>query len=372
MEIHGEPRSSESKCKNTGELKNNYKNSPYGITTGSAATAAALAALLAINNSKTPYVNIKSPFGILKIHINCSKKRNSNSGRACVMKMPYNDPDVTKNLKICADVKLTGDSKIEIKGGKGVGKVTKPGLQVPVGKYAINPVPRQMIKDNLKNALGKGKGAEVTIFVPDGEKIAKKTMNSRLGITGGISILGTTGIARPMSSKAYKESLACQIDVAVAEGYEDLIFVPGNIGERLALKILDAEKDQIIQMSNFVGYMLNKAEEKCVRKITLFGHAGKLIKIAAGIFNTKNSVADGRREIIAAYCGLLGMEKEVIGTIFESKTTEDMIDILDKENMTLNVFNEIGKAIKERCQEKYKIDFDVIIVRMDGRILNKP
>ena len=369
MEIHSTPRSNESKYKNTGE---NDKNSPYGITTGSAATAAALAALLAINDDEKHCLNIETPFGILKILVNYSKKLNSNSGRACVIKMPYNDPDVTKNLKVCADVRITENSSIKIKGGKGVGKVTKPGLQVPVGEYAINPVPRQMIAANLQKVLPKGKGAEVTIFVPQGEEIAKKTMNSRLGIVGGISILGTTGIARPMSSKAYKESLACQIDVAVAEGYKDLIFVPGNIGERLALESLDIDKDQIVQMSNFVGYMLEKAEEKGIHKITLFGHAGKLIKIAAGIFDTKNSIADGRREIIAAYCGLLGMDKRVIQAIFKSKTTEDMIDILDKENMTSDVFKLIGKSIKERCQEKYKIDFDVVIVRMNGRVLNKP
>jgi cobalt-precorrin-5B (C1)-methyltransferase len=286
--------------------------------------------------------------------------------------MPYNDPDVTKNLKICADVKITDSNKITVNGGKGVGVVTKPGLQVPVGNHAINPIPRQMIKSNLQKILPSEKGAEVTIFVPHGEEIAKKTMNSRLGITGGISILGTTGIARPMSSHAYKESLACQIDVAVAEGFEDLVFVPGNIGERIAKEILDVNEDQIVQMGNFVGFMLEKALEKGVSKITLLGHAGKIIKIAAGIFNTKNSVADGRREIIAAYCGLLGADKELIDEIFRSKTTEDMIDILDKENMTFDVFSKIGKAVKEKCHERAKIDFEVIIVRMDGTILNKP
>lgn len=368
MEIHSASLSNESEDRDTGE---DNKNSPYGITTGSAATAAAVAAVLTVNGNIISQIDIETPFGILKIDITYSRKINSNSGRACVVKMPYNDPDVTTNLKICADVRITENNEIKIKGGKGVGKVTKPGLQVPVGEYAINPVPRQMIKTNLQKVLPKGKGAEVTIFVPKGEEIAKRTMNSRLGITGGISILGTTGIARPMSSKAYKESLACQIDVAAAEGYNDLIFVPGNIGERLAVKILDAPKDKIVQMSNFVGYMLDKAEEKSISKITLFGHAGKLIKIAAGIFNTKNSVADGRREIIAAYCGLLGADKKLIQTIFKSKTTEDMITILDKENMTLPVFELISESIKERCQEKYNIDFDVIIVTMDGRILNK-
>jgi cobalt-precorrin-5B (C1)-methyltransferase len=369
MEIHSAHLIN--KSRDTGELMKNNENSSYGITTGSAATAAAVAALLTVNGNITSQIDIETPFGILKIDINCSRKISSNSGRACVIKMPYNDPDVTTNLKICADVKITEDNEIKIKGGEGVGKVTKPGLQIPVGEHAINPVPRQMIEINLQKVLPKGKGAEVIIFVPKGEEIAKRTMNSRLGITGGISILGTTGIARPMSSKAYKESLACQIDVAVAEGYEDLIFVPGNIGERLAVKILDAPKDKIVQMSNFVGYMLDKAEEKGISKIMLFGHAGKLIKIAAGIFNTKNSVADGRREIIAAYCGLLGADQKLIESIFKSKTTEDMITILDKENMTYSVFELIGKSIKEKCHEKYNIDFDIIIVTMNGRILNK-
>lgn len=372
MEVHSESFLGGSKNYNLGKLTEKKQNPPYGITTGSGAAAAALAAFLSLENKKIPAVTVDSPFGKLDIDVYCFKKLNSNSGRACIIKMPYNDPDVTKNLKICADVRINDFNKITVKGGKGVGVVTKPGLQVPVGKHSINPVPMQMIKSNLQKVLPDEKGAEVTIFVPRGEEIAKKTMNSRLGITGGISILGTTGIARPMSSNAYKKSLACQIDVAVAEEFKDLIFVPGNIGERIAKEILDVNEDQIVQMGNFVGFMLDKAQKKGVCKITLLGHAGKIVKIAAGIFNTKNSVADGRREIIAAYCGLSGADRQLIDQIFRSKTTEDMIDILDRENMTLDVFSRIGEAVKEKCQERVEIDFDVIIVRMDGRILNKP
>ncbi|MGZ7115912.1 MAG: cobalt-precorrin-5B (C(1))-methyltransferase CbiD [Methanobacterium sp.] len=357
---------------NSLELEEKKENLPYGITTGTAATAAALTAFFAIFKKEIPTVNIYSPFGKLGIHVHSFKKLNSNCGRACIIKMPYKDPDVTKNLKICADVKVIDSNELIIKGGKGVGMVTKPGLQVPVGGHAINPVPMQMIKSNLQKVLPEGKGAEVTIFVPQGEEIAKKTMNERLGIEGGISILGTTGIARPMSSSAYKESLSCQIDVAIAEGFKELVFVPGNIGEGIAKEILDVHDDQIIQMGNFVGFMLDKAHEKRVKRIILLGHAGKIIKIAAGIFNTKNSVADGRREVIAAYCGLVGADKEVINKVFKSKTTEDMVDILDKENLTFEVFNRIGKTVKEKCQERAGIDFDVIIVRMDGKILNKP
>ncbi|MGB9980045.1 cobalt-precorrin-5B (C(1))-methyltransferase CbiD [Methanobacterium sp.] len=368
MEIHSEPLNKEFKHENSGE----QNNSPYGITTGSAATAATLAAYMTLKKTKIPYVTIFSPFGKLDIHIHSFKKLNSNFGRACVVKMPYNDPDVTKNLKICSEVKINDSNEIIIKGGEGVGIITKPGLQVPVGQPAINPVPQKMIRSNLQKILPIGKGAEVTIFVPDGKEIAKKTMNPRLGINGGISILGTTGIARPMSSHAYKESLVCQIDVALAEGFNELIFVPGNIGERIAKEILEIEDDQIVQMGNFVGFMLDKAQEKGVKKVTMLGHAGKIIKIAAGIFDTKNSVADGRREIMAAHCGLLGADQNLIKEIYKSKTTEDMIDILDKGNMTLKIFNNIAEAVKEKCQERADIKFEVIIVKMDGTILNKP
>ncbi len=346
----------------------------YGITTGSAATAAALAALLSIKE-EVKLVKIKTPKGYLEIDVEHCEKLTENSGRASVIKRPYNDPDVTKNLEIFADVEIKNSHGVTIKGGEGIGTVTKPGLQIPAGEAAINPVPQDMIRSNIQNTLNEifpnVKGVFVTINVPQGREIAKRTMNPRLGIVNGISILGTTGIARSMSSKSYKESLKCQIDIALAQGYEDLIFVPGNIGEKLAKKVLNVDNDQIVQMSNFVGYMLSEASDADVKRITLFGHAGKLIKIAAGIFNTKHSVADGRREIITAHTALSGASNRLIKRIFESNTTEDMIDLLDEENLVYPVFNSIAKAIKDLCHEKYDIEFDVVIVRMDGTILNQ-
>ncbi len=213
-------------------------------------------------------------------------------------------------------------------------------------------------------------GAEVIISVPEGEEIAKKTLNPRLGILDGISILGTTGFARSMNLKSYKTSYKCQIDVAVAEGYNDLVFVPGNIGEGIAKRILKVEDDQVIQMGNFVGYMLNHAEKEGVKRITLLGHAGKIIKISAGIFNTKHSIADGRREIIAVHSALSGADKELIKEIFDSNTTEEMITLLEKYSLVQMVFNSIAERIKIICSERFKISFDVIIVNMDGRVLN--
>jgi cobalt-precorrin-5B (C1)-methyltransferase len=346
-----------------------FEGAQYGITTGSAAAAAALAALLSLKEHPNQ-VKIKTPLGELEIEVESSKKVTDTHGRASVIKRPYNDPDVTKNLKIVVDVHLKDEKGVNLKGGEGVGMVTKPGLQVPVGQPAINPVPQVMIKSNLKDAIPPDKGVEVIISIPGGAELAQKTLNPRMGVVGGISILGTTGIARSMNSESYKKSFKCQIDVAVAEGYRELVFVPGNIGERIARDILDVDEDQIIQMGNFVGYMLSEASQSGVQSIVLLGHAGKIIKLAAGIFNTKHSIADGRREIIAAHTALCGADKDVIGNIFESNTTEDMIDILNDKNMVKAVFNSIARSIKELCQERYDMKFNVVIARMDGTVLN--
>ena len=181
-----------------------------------------------------------------------------------------------------------------------------------------------MIQKNIENNLPRGKIAKVTISIPEGEKIAKKTMNPKLGIVGGISVLGTTGIARSMSSDAYKNSIVAQLDVAIASDISDLVFVPGNIGEKLALKQLNVSKAQIIQTGNFVGFMFEEAEKRGIKKFTFFGHLGKLVKITGGIFDTKHAVADGRREIMITHAALCGCDLEHIKRLYDSKTTEDM------------------------------------------------
>ena len=342
-----------------------------GITTGSCATAASVAALLLLTNQKTDIVTISAPNTELTVEIEDIKLIDEKTAKAVVKKPTYNDPDVTRGMDVVSEVTLTDKTgEVEITAGEGVGVVTKPGLQIPVGEFAINPVPRKMIKENVERYLPENRGAIVKIIIPEGKKIAPKTMNSRLGIVDGISILGTTGIARPMSSKAYTDSLRVQIDVALANGYDELLFVPGNIGTRIAKERLIIDDDAIIEMSNFVGYMLEEADKtKKVKSITLFGHAGKLIKIAAGIFNTKQSVADARREIMTAYAGLLGADTKTLNEIFECITTEDVIKILDRENMTIDVFELIADKIIELCNLKFDIEFHAIIVKMNGDIL---
>ena len=228
-----------------------------GVTTGTVATACSLAALEAILESPDiACVKVQTPKKTLDIIIDECKVVSSNKAYAVAHKSPYNDPDVTVNLDIVATVELFDRTDVEenvlITGGEGVGKITKPGLQIPVGEYAINPIPRKMIKENLGDKIPSDKIAKVTISIPEGAKIAKKTMNPKLGIVGGISVLGTTGIARSMSSEAYKNSIVKQLDVAIASDIKNLVFVPGNIGEKLALKQLNITKEQIVQTGNYV------------------------------------------------------------------------------------------------------------------------
>lgn len=346
-----------------------------GVTTGTVATACSLAALDAIlEGPDIACVKVETPKKTLDIIIDECKLLSLNKAQATAHKNPYNDPDVTVNLDIISTVELLDktdeQSDIIITGGVGVGKITKPGLQIPVGDYAINPGPRKMIVKNLCDKIPEGKVAKVTISIPEGVEIARKTMNPKLGIVGGISVLGTTGIARSMSSDAYKNSIVTQIDVAIASGIEDLVFVPGNIGEKLAIKDLGIGKEQIIQTGNFVGFMFEEAEKRGVRKFTYFGHMGKLIKVAGGIFDTKHAVADGRREIMVTHAALCGADMESLQRLFDSKTTDDMMDILNEINLSVEVSNSIASAIHERCMQRFDLDLNVILVDMEGNYLN--
>lgn len=346
-----------------------------GVTTGTIATACSLAALdIILDSQDIACVKVETPKKSLDIIIDECKKVSDVKAYAVAHKNPYNDPDVTVDLAIVSTVELFDKTdegaNVIITGGEGVGIITKPGLQIPVGEHAINPVPRSMIIKNLTDNVPDGKVAKVTISIPEGERIAKKTMNPKLGIVGGISVLGTTGIARSMSSEAYKNSIVTQLDVALASNIEDLVFVPGNIGEKLALKRLDISKEQIVQTGNYVGFMFEEAEKRGIKKFTFFGHMGKLIKVAGGIFNTKHAVADGRREIMVSHAALCGAGQKDLQRLFDSKTTDDMMDILDELDISVEVSNSIAQAIHDRCMQRFDLDLDVFLVDMEGNYLN--
>ncbi|MCX8150705.1 MAG: cobalt-precorrin-5B (C(1))-methyltransferase CbiD [Candidatus Bathyarchaeota archaeon] len=346
----------------------------YGISTGACAAAASKAAIIALLSGPVERVVVPTPVGIrFEIPVKDSKKLEDDTAVATVIKNAGDDIDVTNGITISATVKLNDEGKITIQRGAGVGVVTKHGLQVAVGESAINPVPKKMIMDAVAEVLPVGKGAEVVISVPEGEKVAEKTQNYKLGIVGGISILGTTGLVKPLSMDACRRSLIPQLDVALAHGYTNLFFVPGNIGERIAKQLFNVADDQIVQTGDFVGYMLDKAVEKGVKEIVVVGHSGKLVKLAAGIFNTHHKMGDARNEVIAAYAGAAGASTQTIRQLLQANTTEEATEILQKEGLQRATYDNIAQKINLRLVErtKNKIHFSVVIVSMDGKILGQ-
>jgi cobalt-precorrin-5B (C1)-methyltransferase len=343
----------------------------YGNTTGACAAAAAKAALLALTGHPVDRVGVPSPYGIRFEILVKEAKKTGDEGVATVVKDAGDDIDATDKLEITATVKLTDDGKVKIRSGKGIGLVTKPGLQVPIGEAAINPVPRKMIESSLMEALPAGKGAEITLNIPEGEKVARKTLNPKLGIVGGLSVLGTTGVVKPLSLEACRRSLVPQIDVAISAGFERVFFVPGNIGERITKRLFNPSEDDIVQTGDFVGYMLDKAVEKGVKEIVFLGHPGKLAKVAAGIFNTHHKVADARNEVIAAHAGAEGADAEVVKRILQANTTEEAITLLKQAGLSELVFNRIAERVRDRVSERtqQKIKVSVILVSLEGEVL---
>ena len=332
----------------------NGKKYRRGFTTGTAAAAAAKgAAMILFGGKDITELSINTPAGIeLKIPL---KDVEIAEDYVCVVveKDAGDDPDVTDGLDICAQVKKISNG-ISLSGGKGVGWVTKPGLSVPVGKAAINPVPEQMIIKAVESVLPENCGVQITIEVPRGEEVAQKTFNPQLGIVGGISILGTTGIVEPMSENAYRESLALKLKQAVAEGEEQIVLVFGNYGKDMAVK-LGYNPAGIVRMSNFVGYMLNECQTLGVENVILLGHIGKLVKVAGGIFNTHNKVADARKEIMAAYTAVTGADKGIIDNILSSNTSVEAVQIIIEAGLE-RVFDILAERVVIRVREYLKSD----------------
>ncbi|RJQ29447.1 MAG: cobalamin biosynthesis protein CbiD [Peptococcaceae bacterium] len=341
-----------------------------GFTTGaSAAAAAGAAALLLFRNERLSLVTVSNLQGrVIAVPV-ASVVKTGECARAVVIKDGGDDPDVTSGLEIVVDA-CRGGEGISLRGGKGIGIVTKPGLQVPAGEPAINPVPREMIKNAVAGLVPPGEGLTLTVSVPRGEEVARKTLNSRLGISGGISILGTTGIVRPMSEEAFKNSLVPLIQMAVAHGYKAVVLTPGRTGYRFAVERYGLPPEAVVEMSNFVGFMLEACVERGVEKVMLWGHHGKLVKVAAGIFHTHNRVADARLETIAAYAGALGASRGVIAAVLDSSTAEGALGILGRYDL-LAVYTLLARQASRRAAEyvRGKLAVGTVLLGMDGNIL---
>jgi cobalt-precorrin-5B (C1)-methyltransferase len=323
-----------------------------GYTTGSCAAAAAkAAALMLVQGRAVSTVDIVTPGGVrLELEVK-DQQRNGDKAVCGVVKDSGDDPDVTAGIVVYAQVRPKGAAgEVVIRGGEGVGVVTKPGLQVMVNQPAINPVPRQMITLAVSQVWPLNQGLEVTISAPRGRWLARRTLNPRLGIVGGISILGTTGIVEPRSVDAYKVSLSLALDLALAAGMNELVLVPGNLGEGFARRYYALKPEEIIQMGNQVGFMLRECKRKGVSRVILLGHIGKLVKVAAGIFDTSSRVADSRLETIAHFTREVGADSRLVNQIERLPLAEASIPLLRQAGL-LGVFEVIAQAVSRRARQ---------------------
>lgn len=320
----------------------------YGFTTGSCAAAASKgAAYMLLSGNKKETITIQTPKGI-DFHAQIEKIIRKEKVVSCSIKKDGgDDPDVTSGAYITSTVFYSA-SGISIQGGKGVGIVTKPGLDQKVGEAAINHVPREMIQKEVREVCElfdyKG-GLQIEISVENGEEIAKQTFNPRLGIVGGISILGTSGIVEPMSSQAILDTIQVELNQQYALGKTCVAIAPGNYGLDFMKQEFQYDLDQSIKCSNFIGETLDMARSMGIQKILLTGHIGKLIKVSGGILNTHSKMGDCRMELLASAAILNGCSLECAQNILKEVNTEEGLRHIFNEHKEKEVMNYILEKI---------------------------
>lgn len=327
-----------------------------GYTTGScAALAAAGAAELLLSGTAPETLILLTPGG-LRVETEPVFCRMEGERAFCaVRKDAGDDLDVTDGILIVAEVSKSDDG-ITIDGGEGIGRVTRPGLDRAVGEAAINSVPRRMIRSALETAceeLGYAGGLKVVISAPEGREIAKKTFNPMLGIEGGISILGTSGIVEPMSEQAIVETIALEIRQKAASGSRRLILCPGNYGlDFLEEELPELEPIPRVKCSNYIGDALDLALLEGMKEVLLIGHVGKLVKLAGGIMNTHSRMADCRRELFCAHAALCGADRETCESLMRQVTSDGCLEVLNDSELckpvTESLLREIQKVLERR------------------------
>lgn len=332
----------------------NNKKLRCGYTTGTCATAAAKAcAHMLLSKKIVDTVRLRVPKGVdvtVELH---DISMSGSTAQCSVVKDGGDDIDATHGMKIFSKVTLT-DSGIDIDGGEGVGRVTKNGLDQPPGNAAINSTPRRMIKSELESVaaeFGYTGGFSVTVFAPEGEKVAVKTFNPNLGILGGISIIGTSGIVEPMSEAALVATIVKDMDVRKAEGRDTLLVVPGNYGKDFVEGMPGVDGKDAVKCSNFIGDMLDHACE-IGTDIVLVGNIGKLVKLAGGIMNTHSRNADCRMEILATNAALAGGDIELVRAVAVCNTTDDALDRIVEAGLKDKVSELLMAAIDRHMKHR--------------------
>jgi cobalt-precorrin-5B (C1)-methyltransferase len=351
-----------------------------GYTTGTSASAATKASLFALISSQLyNTVEVVLPKGkIAKLKIAWIKySQNSRSVTSAVIKDAGDDPDVTHGAEICSTVSLTSEKgRIEIDGGLGVGRVTRPGLGLEIGQAAINPVPKKMIEqvvlDSAKSILAH-KGIKIIISVPKGIELAKKTDNPRLGIVGGISILGTTGIVFPYSTASFAASIRQSLDVAISLGTATVVLTTGGRSEDYIKKIYDTLPEYaFVQMGDFSGYTIKQCSNRNIKKIIIAGFIGKLTKMAMGIKQTHVRGSHVSMEYMANLASLCVNSKNIINDIRNANTARHVSEIIIQNNVQ-NFFNLLCKQVYFEMynHSNRSMEIEVVMFGFDGKITGK-
>lgn len=345
-----------------------------GFTSGTCAQAASAAAVrMLISGEIFSEVEISLKDGrSLNIPI-VNPVLTEDSASCGVIKDAGDDDDITHGAEFRAEVKRRKEPGIIIEGGPGVGRVTKKGLAVAPGGAAINPNPRARITEDLIKLASEGEGFEVILSIPEGEELAKKTWNPRLGIEGGLSIIGTTGVVEPRSNSAYKASIALALKVLKAEGATVAPLAFGYVGESYYSRTRGWGDAGVVKFGDHIGFALDSAAGKDFDRIILAGHVGKMSKVAAGLFNTHWSFGDARLETVAAYAAAAGADRETVRTLLDLKTAEAAVDIL-REHSLDEAWVLMNRRILERCRlrlgkDHRRVSLESILLNLEGEEL---
>lgn len=350
----------------------NQKKLRLGITTGTCSAAAAQAAAMQLLlGVESHAVTLRTPKGMTVSVPVYLLESDSQKASYKVVKDSGDDPDVTNGTDVCVSVEyvkqrvreqtdgkqdsscaFTSESfpYLTLDGGIGIGRVTKEGLEQAVGQAAINRVPRQMIFDAVADVCEKANVCEplhITVWMPEGETLAKRTFNPKLGIEGGLSVLGTSGILEPMSEQAIVATIETEIRQLHAVGEEKVLVTPGNYGQAYASEYLRLDLAKSVKSSNYIGDTIDLAISYGMKDFLLVGNIGKLVKLAAGIFNTHSKVADGRGEIFAVHAAMAGAGADVVQEIYNCINTDRMLDVVEREGLREAVMQSILAAIEK-------------------------
>jgi cobalt-precorrin-5B (C1)-methyltransferase len=353
-----------------------------GYTTGTTATAATIGALHALITGKPmELVTVSLPKGgTATLRIAWTKKSENDSSKVtcAAIKDGGDDPDATHGSEICSTVSFNNNyaGQINVEGGKGVGRVTKPGLGLDIGKAAINPTPMKMLEQAVRQVAGeqlKNQGVDIVISVPKGEEIAKKTDNPRLGIVGGISILGTTGLVLPYSTASFAASIRQGLDVAIAMGANTIVLTTGGRSEDFAKALFKLPDHCFIQMGDFAGYSIKQCTNKnMIRKAIIAGFIGKLTKMAMGIKQTHVAGSHVDMEFMARLAAECKAPPSIVQEILTANTARHVSEIIRKNNIA-SYYDLVCKKVYEQMDEhaKQQLRIEVILFEFDGMVIGR-